>query len=317
MSGSEPAEVRAGRRKVEITHPEREMFGDAGIDKLALAEYYVSVSEWILPHLRERPIHVRAYPDGIDGQGFVRKSVPGHYPEWIERARLPKREGGKIDQVVATNAATLAYLAGQNAISLHGWLSLRDQPERPDQIIIDLDPTGEDFEEVREAARIVREVLDELGLPAYLKTTGSRGLHLSTPLDRSATFEEAHELARGIATVAATIAPDRLTAATRKDKRRGRLFIDWLRNGYAQTAVVPYSVRARPEASVAMPISWRELRSVGPRDYTVANALRRLRRVSDPWEGMRRRARGLEGPRRRLQRLLAESREGQTPADVG
>jgi bifunctional non-homologous end joining protein LigD len=312
MSSSEPAEIRAGRRRIEITHPHRELFGKGGIDKLALAEYYLAVAEWILPHLRERPIHVRAYPDGIEGEGFVQKSIPEHYPDWIERATLPKREGGKIEQVVAANAATLAYLAGQDAISLHGWLSLRDRPERPDQIIIDLDPTGDDFEEVREAARIVREVLDELGLPAYLKTTGSRGLHVSTPLDRSATFEEAHELARGIATVAAMIAPDRLTVETRKERRRGRLFVDWLRNSYAQTAVIPYSVRGRPGATVAMPIGWRELRSVGPRDYTVANALRRLERVSDPWEGMRRRARGLAGPGRRLRRLLADGRERRT-----
>lgn len=301
---SEPAELRVGRRTVAISSPERPMFGRAGIDKLALADYYASVAEWILPHLRERPIHVRVYREGIEGKGFVQKAVPGHYPEWIERARLAKRGDGEIEQVVATEAATLAYLVGQNAISLHGWLALRDRPENPDQMIIDLDPTGDDFGEVRGAARIVREVLDELGLPAYLKTTGSRGLHLTTPLDRSASFEETGELARGVAAVAARIAPERLTDEVRKPKRHGRLFVDWLRNGYAQTAVVPYSVRARPGAPVAMPIHWRELGSVGPRDYTVENARRRLARVSDPWEGMRRRARGLERPRRRLQRLL-------------
>lgn len=297
---SEEAKVEAGRRSIEISHPDKVLFEQGGADKRALAGYYAEVAEWMAPHLDERPIHVSAYPDGIDGEDFVRKSVPDHYPEWIERATLAKREGGEITQVVSPGAATLAYLAGQNAIEIHGWLSLLDRPDDPDQLIIDLDPTGEDFGEVREAARITREAFDELELPAYLKLTGSRGVHVVAPLDRSAGFDRVRELARGIAELCASRDQELLTVETRKEKRRGRLFVDWLRNGYAQTAVVPYSVRARPGAPVSMPITWDELGEVGPREYTIETALDRLRGGADPWSDMRSRAHGSETALKRL-----------------
>lgn len=300
---SAPAEVKAGRRAVEISHPDKVLFGENGADKLDLARYYAEAAGWMAPHLKDRPVHLRRFPDGIEGEGFVQKTVPDHYPEWIERVELDKREGGTITQIVSPGPAALAYLAGQNAISIHGWLSRADRPGRPDQLIVDLDPTGEDFGEVREAAAIVRDVLEGVGLPAYLKTSGSRGLHVQTPLDRSAGFDEVRDLAHRIAAVCAARSPDRLTVETRKEKRRGRLFVDWLRNGYAQTAVLPYSVRARPGAPIATPISWEELGETGPRDITVANAVERLRDRDDPWGGMRRRARGLGAAVRKLERL--------------
>lgn len=302
MSGREDsAKVRAGRRRIEISHPDRALFPRAGISKLDLARAYVRLAKLIAPHVRGRALHLRRYPDGIEDEGFVSKSVPAHYPEWIERATLPKREGGEIEQIVGADAPTLAYLAGQNAISVHGWLSRADRPERPDRLIIDLDPTGDDFGEVREAAAIAREVFDEAGLPAFLKLTGSRGVHLVAPLDRSSDFEVARKLARRIADTCARRDPDLLTTETRKKKRRGRLFVDWLRNGYAQTAVVPYSVRARPGAPIAAPIAWEQLGSVGPRQFRLAeDGLERLLEREDPWRGIGRRAHSAERALRRL-----------------
>jgi bifunctional non-homologous end joining protein LigD len=300
---SGPAKLRAGRRSVAISHPDKVLFAAAGIDKLDLARYYAGAAAWMEPYLKDRPIHLRRFPDGIDGEGFVQKTVPDHYPEWIETVELAKREGGSITQIVSPGAAALAFLAGQNAISIHGWLSRADRPDRPDQLIVDLDPTGDDFGEVREAAAIVREVFEAIGLAAFLKTTGSRGLHVQAPLDRSADFDEVRDLAGRIAAVCAARAPDRLTVEVRKSKRRGRLFVDWLRNGYAQTAVLPYSVRARPEAPIATPIAWEKLASTGPREFTVANAAERLGDRPDPWRGMRRRARGIAAVADRLTRL--------------
>jgi bifunctional non-homologous end joining protein LigD len=304
---SEAERIRAGRRVVEISSPGKLLFERPAVSKRELARYYLDIAEWILPHLRDRPIHTRRYPRGIDAPGFVHKAAPESLPEWIRTESLPKHEGGEIEQIIVADAATLVYLVGQNAVTLHGWLSRADRPECPDQLIIDLDPAGEDFDEVRVAARIVREVFDELGLPAYLKTTGSRGLHVLTPLDCSQSFEVARELGRGIAAMAAEIAPDRLTDEVRKAKREGRLFVDWMRNGYAQTAVVPYAVRARPGAPVAMPIEWRELAAAGPRDWTIANARRRLARKRDPWRGFRSRARSAARPLSRARKFVEVS----------
>ncbi len=299
-----PEHLSAGRRTVPISHPSKVLIpGDRPLRKIDLARYYAAAGRWMAPHLADRPIHVRRFPDGIEGEAFVQKSVRKHYPEWIGRARLPKHEGGEIEQIVSPAAATLAYLAGQNAISVHGWLSRVDRPEHPDQLIFDLDPSSKDFGQVRSAAAIVRDVLEELCLPAFLKTTGSRGLHVVTPLDRAAAFDEVRPLAQRIASVCARLAPNELTVEFHKSKRDGRLFVDWLRNGYAQTAVAPLSVRARPGAPVAMPIEWHELPTTGPADWTVWNALERLQAGIDPWRGVRARAHGIAQPRARLRRL--------------
>jgi bifunctional non-homologous end joining protein LigD len=301
---SERERIKAGRRAVEISSPGKLLFEEPPLSKSALAHYYRDVAESILPHLRDRPIHTRRYPGGIGAPGFVHKAAAEGLPEWVRTERLPKHEGGEIEQIVVADAATMVYLVGQNAVTLHGWLSRVDAPECPDQLIIDLDPSSDDFEQVRAAARIVRDVFDVLGLPAYLKTTGSRGLHVLTPLDCSQSFEVVRELGRSVAAMAAEVAPDRLTDEVRKAKREGRLFVDWMRNGYAQTAVVPYAVRARPGAPVAMPIEWGELARVGPRDWTVANARRRIARKRDPWHGLRRRARSAAPPLARARRFV-------------
>lgn len=285
-TGTEEATVEAGRRSIPISHPDKRLLGDEGPSKLELARYYAEAAQWMEPYLRDRAIHVRSYPRGLDGPDFVQKSVPGHYPDWVPRRSLPKRGGGEITQITGPGAASLAYLAGQDAIEIHGWLSRYTRPDYPDRLVLDLDPTSEDFGEVREAAAIAREVFEELALPPYLSVTGSRGVHLTTPLDRGAGFDRARELARGIAERCASRAPNMLTVEVRKDKRRGRLFVDWLRNGYAQTAVVPYSVRARPGGPVAMPIEWSELAEVGPQEFPAGAALERLEEGADPWREM-------------------------------
>lgn len=198
------------------------------------------------------------HPDGIDDQGFVQKEVPDHFPDWIHRAELPK-EGGTVTHVLCDETAALLYLADQGCVTLHRWLSKADRPDHPDRLVVDLDPPGEDFALVRDGALRLHELLEELELPSLPMTTGSRGAHVILPLDRWASFEEARAFARDLAEVLVSRHPDRLTTAARKQARRGRLYLDVQRNAYAQTAVAPYAVRARPGAPVAAPLSWDDL----------------------------------------------------------
>jgi bifunctional non-homologous end joining protein LigD len=295
--------IRAGRRSVEISNPDKVLFGADGITKADLATYYERIADTMLPHVRERPAHLDRYPDGIESERIVQKNVAPHFPDWIETVTVAKK-GGTVTHPVCSDAATLVYLANQATITPHVWLSRIDELEHPDLVIWDLDPPTRDLGLLRDAARLIRELLEEIGLPPFLKTTGSRGFHIAVPLDRGASFDVARGLARDVSRLAASRDPGRLTVEMRKAKRGRRLFVDWLRNGYAQTAVPPYAVRARPGAPVAAPIEWDELGRVESQTFTVANIHRRLGAKGDPWRGMRRHARGLSGPRRRLDQLL-------------
>jgi bifunctional non-homologous end joining protein LigD len=296
-------ERRVGRRTIKITHPDKVLFPDDGIRKAELVDYYVEVAEVMVPHVRERPLSQHRFPDGIGGEAFWHKQIPKYFPPWVPRVRL-QTEKGPQEQILCNEAATLAYLANQNCITPHVWLSRADRLRQPDQLIVDLDPPGDDFEPVRKGALLLKEIFEDIGLAPFVKTTGSKGLHVAVPVRRGADFEEAREFSRVLAGVLAD-RDDRLTTEVRKDKRRGRVFIDVGRNAYGQTAVPPYAVRARPGAPVASPIDWEEVRDrrLSPRRYTLRNMSRRLSRDGDPWKEMGRHARSLRGPGRALRRL--------------
>ncbi|ALO97371.1 ATP-dependent DNA ligase [Streptomyces hygroscopicus subsp. limoneus] len=306
MSRDDARTLRAGRRSVEIKRPGKVLFPGGGgakeYTKGDLADYYRSVAPYLLPHLRGRPLMLERYPDGLDGQRFMQKNTPEHYPEWITRAEVAK-EGGTVTHVVCDDTATLLYLADQACLTLHRWLSRTDRaggPDHPDRLVFDLDPPGDDFGAVREAAAWLRELLDELGLPAAPMTTGSRGLHLVVPLEGRQDFDAVREFAHDIAELAAARHPDRLTTAARKQDRGDRLYLDVQRNAYAQTAVAPFTVRARPGAPVAVPLTWEQLDDPGldARRWTIADAVDQAR--TDPWAGLPARGRSLGPARRRL-----------------
>lgn len=301
--------LRFGRYTVELTSLDRVLFPDSGVTKGELVEHYRTVADRMVPHLRGRPISMQRFPGGIQAEGFFQKSAPDYFPTWISRARVAK-EGGTVEHVVCDNAATLVYLANQGCITPHVWLSRIDRIDRPDRLIFDLDPSGDDFRTVRFAAERLRELLGEIGLDPFPLATGGRGLHLVIPLDRSAGFDAVRSFARDVAGALAERHPDRLTVEVRKNKRRGRVFLDVLRNAYAQTAVPPFAVRARKGAPVAVPLAWDELREPKLRGdaWNVRSLPDRLARTGDPWKGMGRRARSLSGPRRRLDRILAAER---------
>jgi bifunctional non-homologous end joining protein LigD len=278
---------------VRITHSDRVLFPEACLTKLDLAHHYERVAEVMVPYVRDRPLALQAYPDGIGAPGFFMKAVPSYFPSWIKRATVPKK-GGTITHVLAQDAATLVYLAAQNVISLHTWLSRADDPRRPDRLTLDFDPSGGSFAEVRAAARSAGDRLRDLGLVPYAMTTGSRGIHVVCPLRRGPSFGEVHGFARGLAEAMVADDPRHLTLEWHKADRGARIYVDVNRIAYAQHAVAPYAVRPRPQAPVAVPLHWEELsdRSLRPDRWTVANLPARLE-GGDPWRGMGRRARRL------------------------
>jgi bifunctional non-homologous end joining protein LigD len=294
------------RIKVEITHPDRVLFPADGITKSDLVDYYAAVAKVMVPHLKDRPLTLWRYPRGIDEQGFVQQDFAGTLPDWMGSAEVAK-EGGTVVHPVADRREALLWLANQNCITPHSWLSRRDRLDEPDLIVFDLDPTTNDFAPVRAAARACADVLEDLGLASYLKTTGSRGLHVVVPLSRGADFDAVRQFARDVAAVVAADDPDHRTVEQRKDKRGDRIYLDVMRNAYAQTAVAPYAVRARRGAPVATPLEWDELGSRGLRAdrFTIRDVPKRVAEQGDPWADMRRRARSLTHPMQRLTKLRA------------
>ena len=297
MSPRSENAVRTGRRTVEITHAEKVLFPNDGITKREFVEYYERIAAIMLPHLRERPIAMERYPDGIHGQKFFQKNASAYYPAWIKTVSLPK-QNGTVRHVVCDDAATLIYLANQAVITPHTWLSRIDKPDHPDQMIFDLDPSDGNFKQVCAAAKTLRQRLAEQGLTSFVKTTGSRGLHVLVPLDRRSDFDDVRAFARRVAKDLADGDSEHLTTEFRKDKRKGRIFVDTARNAYAQTAAPAYAVRPRDGAPVAAPLEWNELDNgrLKPDLFNIRNVFDRLDKFGDPWKDLKRSAQSL--PRR-------------------
>jgi bifunctional non-homologous end joining protein LigD len=291
---------------VRIPNPDKVMFPGDGITKRDLAGYYERIAPVMVPHLRDRPLHLQRFPDGIEDEEVHQKRVP-HAPDWVHRVNVPRKQGGSLEQVVCQDAATLVYLVGQACLTLHAWLSRADALDSPDLMIFDLDPAG-GVEPAVAAARELRELLGELGLTAFVKATGGRGLHVAVPLDRRSRFDATRTFAREVAAMLAERRPDDFTVEQRKEKRGGRLFLDTMRNAYAQTAVAPYAVRARPGAPAAVPLEWDELgqRGFRPDGYPMRTVLDLLEKRPDPWAQIQRRAGALERAGRELHRLREE-----------
>jgi bifunctional non-homologous end joining protein LigD len=301
--------VRAGRVTVELSNTGKVLFPEDGITKGDLVAYYQAVAGEMLLPLRDRPISMTRFPDGISKSGIVQKNVPAYFPDWITRARVSK-EGGSLRQVICDKPATIVYLANQACIELHAFLSRLNHIDEPDQLILDLDPPdGNRFGDVRVCALRLRELLTgELGLPAFVKTTGGKGLHVHVPLNARQDFGTVREFARQAAELLAARNPDLVTTEQRKDKRGPRIYADIMRNAYAQLAVAPYSVRARPGAAVATPLSWDELddEALRPDRFTLRTVPARIHGASQPggpWAAMSRRRPGLARAQESLRRL--------------
>jgi bifunctional non-homologous end joining protein LigD len=287
-----------------ITHPEKVLFPDDGITKGELAAYYEAIAPVMLPHIRARPVTMERYPAGIGKKGFWQKDVSKGFPEWLERVEVPKK-GGTVHHPVVRDARSLLWLANQNSITLHVWPSRAPDLYRPDVCVFDLDPSAHEPEVLRAAALGLRALLDELGLPAWVKTTGSKGFHVVVSLDGTAGFGDVARFAHTVGRLLVERDPAHLTQEFYKADRGGRILVDTGRNGYSATFAAPYSVRARPGAPVSAPCTWEELErgDVGPLSLTLRTMAARVAAVGDLWSGMARGRRSLRRPLERLRRL--------------
>ena len=288
---------------MQISHPDKVLFPDDGVTKADLADYYRRIADRMLPWLRDRPIAMVRYPDGLRGDSIMQKNVPRYFPDWIRTADVSK-QGGTVRQIVCDRPDALEYLAGQACIEVHAFLSRVGRLRQPDQLIFDLDPPEDaPFGHVVALATELRSLLEgELELLPFVKTTGGHGLHVHVPLSAAEDFDAAREFALGVARTLAGRHPDLATTEQRRASRGGRIYLDVMRNAYAQLAVAPYSVRARPGAPVATPLSWTELddRELRPAYFTIATV---PGRDCDPWAPMRRRRFGLGRARRAVARM--------------
>jgi bifunctional non-homologous end joining protein LigD len=303
---AETALVRIGRHEIGISRPEKVLFPEDGITKGDLIEYYARIAPRILPYLRNRPLTLERYPDGIHKQRIFQKEASSYFPKWIRRVTV-KKVGGTVSHVVCNDIATLVYIANQACVTPHIFLTRIDKLDVPDQMVFDLDPQGNDFELVRSTARAFKKLLDDLELPAYLKTTGSRGLHVVVPLQRREAFDSLREFARDLARIVVSQAPDERTMEQLKANRGGRVFIDTNRNAYAQLVAPAYAVRARKGAPVSVPLDWSELRKEGLRSDSVniRTIFDRLDKVGDPWADFWRSSVSLTRARRKLERQMS------------
>ncbi len=289
-----------GRITVAITHPEKVLL-PTHITKIDIIDYYDAIAERMVPYLKNRPLMMHRFPEGLQGESFYQKDASDYFPPWIKRAEIPK-EGGFNQYVVCQNRATLVYLANQACITPHIWLSRIDKIHYPDRLIFDLDPSGSDFTPIRKLALSLKTLFDTIGLRAFVMTTGSRGVHIIVPLDRSAEFKEVREFALQCAHVLLQAHPEMATLELRKEKRGDKVFIDTLRNQYGATAVAPYAIRAHKNAPVATPLHWHELEDakLSPQKYTIANLFKRLESIDDPWDGLLKAKQSLKKARGKL-----------------
>lgn len=290
---------KIGTHKIKITNPDKVLFQEEGITKWEVVEYYERIAETMLPHIKDRPLALQRFPEGIKEPGFFQKEAPEYFPDYLERVKVPLDDGSKQEEALCNNVASLVYLASLGTITPHIWLSSAGALRKPDKLVFDLDPSDEDdFATVKDGARSLRAMLEDLGFTCHVMTTGSRGLHVAAPLRPEHDFDETKEFARTVAHALEQSDPN-FTTKLRKEKRRGRIFVDYLRNEYAQTSVAPYALRAKPGAPVATPLEWEELSDskLDPQSYTIANIFKRLGRKGDPWADFGRHKSSLPGQR--------------------
>ena len=288
-----------------ITHPEKIMFPDEGITKGELASYYEMIAPVMLPHLRRRPITMERFHRGINAPGFFQKDVSKRFPEWLERVEVPKH-GGSVHHPIVTDTEGLLWLANQNSITIHVWASRAPNLYQPDICVFDLDPSkADDAEPLRAAALSLRDLLAELGLPSWIKTSGSKGFHIAVPLDGKSDFGTVARFAHAVGQILVKRDPDNLTQEFSKVDRGGRILVDTGRNGYSATFAATYTVRARPGAPVSAPCSWEEVENgeVGPKSLTLRNMAERVSCCGDLWADMLKTRKSLVRPMARLRKL--------------
>lgn len=281
-----------------ITHPEKVLFPADGkspaITKGELAAYYEAIAPVMVPHVRGRPVTMERYPAGIDKKGFIQKDVSKGFPSWLERVEVPK-EGGTVNHPLINDVRSLLWVVNQNCVTPHVWNRRVPNLYHPDICIFDLDPGRDEPDVLRTAALGVRDLLDELGLPSWIKTSGSKGYHIAVPLDGKAHVGDVARFAGAVGTLLVKRDPKHLTQEFSKKDRGGRILVDTGRNNYSATFAAPYAVRPKSGAPVSAPCTWDEVESgtVEPQSFTVRTMPKRVEQVGDLWEDLKKRRRSL------------------------
>ena len=278
-----------------ITHPEKVLFPDDGITKGELAAYYEAVGPAMIPYIRDRPITMERFPAGIGKKGFIQKDVSKGFPAWLERVEVPKKDG-TVHYPIVKDARSLLWVVNQNTITPHVWISRAPKLEYPDVCVFDLDPTEDEKPDVlRGAALALRDLLDELGLPSWIKTSGSKGFHIVLPLDGKAEMGVVARFTHAVGTLLVSRDPAHLTQEFHKKDRGGRILVDTGRNGFSATHAAPYAVRPKPGAPVSAPCTWDEVEqgAITPQSFTLRTMAARLAEVGDLWADLRKRGRSL------------------------
>jgi len=291
-----------------ITHPEKVLFPDDGITKGELAAYYEAIAPVILPHLRGRPLTMERYPTGINKKGFWQKDVSKGFPPWLQRVEVPKH-GGIVHHPIVTDLRSLLWVTNQNTVTQHVWTSRVPELKYPDLCVFDLDPSEHDPAAVRAAAIDLRDLLEELTLPSWIKTTGSKGFHIVVPLDGKTPIASVARFANAVGALFVSLAPDRLTQEFSKKDRSGRIYVDTGRNGYHATFAAAYTVRAKRGAPVSAPCTWEEIErgEVDPGTFTLRNMPERIEKVGDLWADLRRRGRSLKRATEKVAKLRPQT----------
>jgi len=280
--------MRLGRYDVPVTNPDKPFFPKRGLSKGDLVSYYAGVAEHALPHLRRRPFHMKRFPNGVEGEFFHQKRVPANHPEYVDEVFVQFPSGHSTVFAIVDNAAALVWVANLGCIELHTWASRVPEIEQPDYVLIDLDPTTDgQWPFVREIALVVREVMDELGLRSYPKTSGATGLHILAPVKPELPFPEVRRFAKALAVEVERRVDDQAIATTtwRVADRVG-VFVDSGQTARARTIASAYSVRPTPDARVSAPLLWDEVPAVEPAAFTVETMPARIEAVGDPMRGM-------------------------------
>ena len=280
--------MRIGRIDVPVSNPDKPFFPGPRLTKGDLVDYYQDVADLVLPHLRRRPFHMKRFPNGVEGEFFHQKRVPATHPDYVDEVFVQFPSGHSTVFAVVDNAPALAWVTNLGCIELHTWHSRVPEIERPDYLLIDLDPTTDgQWPFVREIALVVREVMDELGLRSYPKTSGATGLHVLAPIRPELEFPHVRRFAKALATEVERRIDDQAVATTtwRVADRVG-VFVDYGQNARDRTIASAYSVRPTPDARVSAPLAWDEVAAVEPGAFTLETMRARIEKVGDPMSGM-------------------------------
>jgi bifunctional non-homologous end joining protein LigD len=321
-AAAEPTAAMAADSKlgieVRVTNPNKVFWPDEGYTKADLVDYYVAMAPWLLPYLRDRPVVLTRYPDGIAGKSFFQKDAPDFVPAWVRTERIYSKDAEReINYFVVNDVDTLKYVANSASIPLHLWSSRLASQDRPDWLVLDLDPKGAPFADVVEVARALHEILETIELPNYVKTSGSTGLHILVPLGAAYGYEEARTFARLLAMLAQEAAPDLVTLSRPVRSRGGKVYVDYVQNGHGRTIAAPYSLRPLPGAPASCPLEWREVTpQLDPSRFTLKTMRKRFEKMADPMAAVLRGAIDMAEAVGRIEERLRRSGDGASGALV-